>query len=70
MGVGNVKWFDAKKGYGFIQPEDGSKDIFVDLNALKRAKLPKLEEGQKVQYRIIEGRNGRKSAINVSIKSK
>ncbi len=67
MGVGNVKWFDPNKGYGFIQPEDGSKDIFVDLNALKRAKLLKLEEGQKVQYRVIEGRNGRKSAINVSL---
>ena len=44
-----------------------SSDLFVDLNALKRAKLLKLEEGQKVQYRVIEGRNGRKSAINVSL---
>jgi len=67
MAVGNVKWFDLKKGYGFIQPEDGSKDVFVDLVSLKRAGLMKLEEGQKVQYRVVEGRNGRKTAANVTL---
>jgi CspA family cold shock protein len=67
MAVGNVKWFDLKKGYGFIQPEDGSKDVFVDLAALKRAGLAKLEEGQKVQYRVVEGRNGSKMAANLAL---
>ena len=69
MAVGNVKWFDLKKGYGFIQPEDGSKDVFVDLDALKKAGLGKLTEGQKVQYRLVEGRNGRTSASGLVVTS-
>ncbi len=69
MAVGNVKWFDLKKGYGFIQPEDGSKDVFVDLDALKKAGLGQLMEGQKVQYRLIEGRNGRTSASGLMVTS-
>ena len=69
MAVGNVKWFDPKMGYGFIQPEDGSKDVFVDLNALKKAGLAKLTEGQKVQYRLVEGRNGRTSAVGLTLTS-
>lgn len=67
MAVGNVKWFDLKKGYGFIQPEDGSKDVFVDLSALKKAGLAQLMEGQKVQYRLVEGRNGRTSASGLVV---
>ncbi len=62
MAVGNVKWFDPKKGYGFIQPEDGSKDVFISLMSLKQAGLTQLKEGQKVKYKVIEGRNGQSSA--------
>lgn len=62
MAVGNVKWFDPKKGYGFIQPEDGSKDVFISLTSLKQAGLTQLKEGQKVKYKVIEGRNGQSSA--------
>ncbi len=65
MAVGNVKWFDPKRGYGFIQPEDGSKDVFIDRVALKQAGISKLKEGQKVQYKLIEGRNGQTSATNL-----
>jgi len=66
MAVGNVKWFDPKKGYGFIQPEDGSKDVFINLVMLKQAGLTQLKEGQKVKYKVIEGRNGQVSASNLS----
>lgn len=66
MAVGNVKWFDPKKGYGFIQPEDGSKDVFITLAALKQAGLTQLKEGQKVKYKVNEGRHGQISASNLS----
>mgnify|MGYP002625871137 FL=1 len=69
MPKGNVKWFDPKRGYGFIQPEDGSKDVFVDLAALKRAGLATLQEGQKVEFRVTDSGSGRRSAINLSIAS-
>jgi CspA family cold shock protein len=69
MATGTVKWFNPTKGYGFIQPEDGSKDAFVHISAVERAGLTTLVEGQKVQYELVSGRNGRASAENLSILS-
>ena len=51
MSSGTVKWFNAQKGYGFIQPDDGSKDVFVHISAVEKAGLGRLNEGQKVKYR-------------------
>ena len=69
MATGTVKWFNPTKGYGFIQPEDGSKDAFVHISAVERAGLTTLVEGQKVQYELVQGRNGRASAENLSVVS-
>lgn len=69
MATGTVKWFNPTKGYGFIQPEDGSKDTFVHISAVERAGLNTLVEGQKVQYELVQGRNGRSSAENLAILS-
>ncbi len=65
MATGTVKWFNAVKGYGFIQPSDGSKDAFVHISAVERAGLTGLREGQKVEYELTPGRNGRSSAENL-----
>ena len=65
MPTGTVKWFNATKGYGFIQPSDGSKDAFVHISAVERAGLNGLREGQKVEYELVPGRNGRASAENL-----
>jgi len=62
MSVGNVKWFDEKKGYGFIQPEDGSKDVFVSASGLRKLGIKDLKNGQKVKFKLVEERNGRTSA--------
>lgn len=67
MTIGTVKWFDSIKGYGFIEPEDGSKDAFVHISAVERAGLQGLTEGQKVQFELLPGRNGKSSAENLSI---
>jgi cold shock protein len=67
MSVGTVKWFNATKGYGFIQPEDGSKDVFVHISAVQRAGLQGLREGQKVKYELMMGRNGKSSAENLTV---
>ena len=67
MTVGNVKWFDAKKGYGFIQPEDGSKDVFVSAMALKKMGLQDLKAGQKVKFKLVEERSGRTSAQAIEV---
>ena len=69
MATGTVKWFNPTKGYGFIQPEDGSKDAFVHISAVERAGLTTLVEGQKVQFELVQGRNGRSSAENLSVVS-
>ncbi|MDV7341325.1 cold-shock protein [Terasakiella sp. A23] len=67
MAVGNVKWFNSTKGYGFIEPEDGAQDVFVHISAVERAGLQGLNDGQKVQYELETGRNGKTSATDLSL---
>ncbi len=62
MNKGTVKWFNGQKGFGFIQPDDGSKDVFVHISAVERAGLPSLNEGQKVSYDVVADRRTGKSA--------
>ncbi len=64
MSVGTVKWFNAQKGYGFIQPEDGSKDVFVHISAVERAGMSTLREGQKLSFDLASDR-GKTSAANL-----
>ncbi len=65
MATGTVKWFNPTKGFGFIEPSDGSKDAFVHISAVERAGLQGLREGQKVEFEIVEGRDGRAAAENL-----
>ncbi len=65
MPTGTVKWFNRAKGYGFIEPEDGEKDAFVHISAVQNAGMETLDEGQKVQYELVEGANGKSSAENI-----
>ncbi|WFT82086.1 MULTISPECIES: cold-shock protein [unclassified Methylobacterium] len=66
MSIGTVKWFNGQKGFGFIQPEDGSKDVFVHISAVERAGLQTLSEGQKVSYEMeTDRRSGKQSAGNL-----
>jgi len=65
MAVGTVKWFNAQKGYGFIQPEAGGKDVFVHISAVERAGMGTLNEGQKISYDIARDR-GKESAANLA----
>ena len=65
MPSGTVKWFNAQKGYGFIEPEDGSKDVFVHITAVERAGLANLHEGQKLSYEIERSQQGRTSAVDL-----
>jgi len=67
MATGSVKWFNPAKGFGFIETEDGSKDVFVHISAVERAGLSSLNEGQKVSYELQAGQNGKSSAENLSI---
>jgi CspA family cold shock protein len=66
MARGTVKWFNSTKGYGFIQPEGGGKDVFVHVSAVERAGLRGLNEGQSVEYELVENR-GRTSAENLKV---
>jgi cold shock protein len=65
MASGTVKWFNAQKGYGFIQPDDGSRDVFVHISAVERAGLGGLSEGQKISYDVEQGQRGKTSAVNL-----
>jgi cold shock protein len=65
MSTGTVKWFNAQKGFGFIQPSDGSKDVFVHISAVERAGLTTLNEGQEVTYDLERGQQGKTSATNL-----
>jgi CspA family cold shock protein len=67
MTTGTVKFFNATKGFGFIEPEDGGKDAFVHISAVERAGLSTLNEGQKVSYELEPGRDGKSSAENISV---
>jgi CspA family cold shock protein len=62
MASGTVKWFNAQKGYGFIQPENGGADVFVHISAVERAGMDNLREGQKLNYELEQGQRGRVSA--------
>jgi CspA family cold shock protein len=64
MSTGTVKWFNAQKGYGFIQPDDGGKDVFVHISAVERAGLPSLREGQKISYEMAQDRRTGKSSAD------
>jgi cold shock protein len=65
MATGTVKWFNSQKGFGFIQPSDGSSDVFVHISAVERAGLRGLNEGQTVSYELETGRNNKTSAVNL-----
>lgn len=65
---GTVKFFNTTKGFGFIQPDDGQKDAFVHVTALERAGISSLVEGQKVSYDLEQGRDGKVSATNLSLR--
>ena len=65
MAAGTVKWFNSQKGFGFIQPDDGSKDVFVHISAVERSDLGTLNEGQKLSYDLEKGQQGKSSAVNL-----
>src|SRR5579884_1771047 len=65
MAIGTVKWFNSQKGYGFIQPDDGSKDVFVHISAVDRSGMGNLHEGQKLSFELERGQQGKTSAVNL-----
>ncbi len=67
MPTGTVKWFNSSKGFGFIQPDDGSNDAFVHMSAVERAGLSDLREGQKIEYEMVPGRDGKQAADNLVV---
>jgi CspA family cold shock protein len=67
MATGTVKWFNATKGFGFIAPDDGGKDVFVHISAVERAGLTGLKDDQKVEFEMESGRDGRQSASDLKL---
>ena len=67
MASGTVKWFNTTKGYGFIQPDEGGKDVFVHISAVERSGLTGLADNQKVTYELQAGRDGRESAVDLQL---
>ena len=67
MANGTVKWFNTTKGYGFIAPDDGGKDVFIHISAVERSGLTGLADNQKVTYDLAAGRDGRESAENITL---
>ncbi|MBD2745690.1 cold-shock protein [Microvirga sp. BT688] len=68
MATGTVKWFNETKGYGFIQPDNGGKDVFVHISAVERAGLRSLQDGQKISYEVEQDRrSGKESATNLQV---
>ena len=67
MANGTVKWFNSTKGFGFIEPEDGKRDVFVHISAVERSGLSELKDGQKVTFDVEAGRDGRDSASNLAL---
>ena len=67
MATGTVKWFNPTKGYGFIQPKDGGRDVFVHISAVERAGLGSLNEGQTIEYQVVSNR-GKESADNLKVR--
>ena len=65
MSTGTVKWFNATKGFGFIQADDGSKDVFVHISAVEQAGMSTLSDGQKIEYELVKGKDGKSSAANL-----
>ena len=65
MPSGTVKWFDPRRGYGFIQPDDGSQDVFVHISAVEQSELGQVVEGQKIQFDLEDGRQGKPAAANL-----
>lgn len=65
MATGTVKWFDETKGFGFIMPDDGGNDVFVHISAVQESGMERLLENQKVEYELVDGRDGRKAAANL-----
>ena len=65
---GTVKWFNATKGFGFIEPADGGKDAFVHISAVERAGIGTLNDGQKVTYELVSGRDGKEAAENIQLR--
>ncbi len=67
MPTGTVKWFNTQKGYGFIQPDAGGDDAFVHISAVERSGLYSLDEGKKVEFELVQGRNGKMAAENLKL---
>ena len=65
MSIGTVKWFNAVKGFGFIQPDDGQKDVFVHISAVERSGIGALREGQRISFELERDRQGRVAATNL-----
>ncbi|MBL6946487.1 MAG: cold-shock protein [Rhodospirillales bacterium] len=67
MTTGTIKWFNPTKGFGFVEPDDGGRDAFIHISAVERAGLSSLQEGQKIEYELVPGRDGRSAADNIKV---